>query len=149
MVASPLALMVPTCAISLASWVDLAALLRCADHRLDGLVDAALDFHGVVPGGHELGALAVDRLGEHGGGGGAVAGDVAGLRGHLAHHLRAHVLEAVLELDLLGDRHAVLGDGGRAVAPLDDHVAALGAEGDLHRVGEGVDAREDQLRADS
>ena len=34
---------------------------------------------------------------------------------------------------------------GRAEALLDDDVAALGAEGDLHRVGEGVDAREDRV----
>jgi hypothetical protein len=109
----------------------------------DGLVDAPLDLHRVVARRDELGALAVDRLGEHGGRGGAVAGDVARLRRDLPHHLRAHVLEAVAQLDLLGDRHAVLGDGGSAIAPLDDDVAALGAEGDLHRVREGVDARED------
>jgi hypothetical protein len=46
------------------------------DDRLDGLVDAALDLHRVVARGDELRALAVDRLGEHGGGGGAVAGGV-------------------------------------------------------------------------
>ena len=55
-----------------------------------------------------------DRLGEHGGGGGAVAGRVVGLLGDLAHHLGAHVLELVLELDLLGDGDAVLGDAGSA-----------------------------------
>jgi hypothetical protein len=98
-----------------------------------------------VPGGDELGALAVDRLGEHGGRRGAVAGHVARLARDLAHHLRAHVLEAVLELDLLGDGDAVLGDRRRAEALLDDDVAALGAERDLHRVGEGVDAREDTI----
>ena len=65
------------------------------------------------------------------------------LRGDLAHHLRAHVLELVLELDLLGDGDAVLGDRRRAEALLDDDVAALGAERDLHRVGERVDAGED------
>ena len=67
------------------------------------------------------------------------------LRGDLAHHLRAHVLEAVLELDLLGDGDAVLGDRRGAEALLDDDVAALGAEGDLDRVGQGVDAREDAV----
>ena len=149
MVVSPLALMVPTWAISFGSLVGLAIFLSCVDDGLDGLVDAALDFHRVVTGGDELGALAVDRLREHGGGRGAVAGDVAGLRSDFAHHLRAHVLEAVLELDLLGDGHAVLGDGGGAEALLDDDVAALGAEGDLHRVGERVDAREDEVAGDS
>ena len=62
------------------------------------------------------------------------------LRRDLAQHLRAHILELVLELDLLGDGDAVLGDAGRAEALVEDDVAALGAERDLHRVGEDVDA---------
>ena len=51
----------------------------------------------------------------------------------------------VLELDLLGDGDAVLGDRRRAEALLDDDVATLGAERDLDRVGERVDAREDEV----
>ena len=65
------------------------------------------------------------RLGQHGGGGGAVAGDVVGLGGDLLHQLGAHVLEGVLELDLTGDGHAVVGDGRRAELLLEDDVAAL------------------------
>ena len=79
------------------------------------------------------------------GGGGAVTGDVVGLLGDLAHHLRAHVLELVLELDLLGDGDAVLGRARRAERLLDDDVAALGAERDLHGVGEDVDAAQHAL----
>ncbi len=108
-----------------------------------GLVDAALELHGVGAGGDVLDALAVDGLGQHGGGGGAVAGDVGGLRGNLANHLRTHVLEAVRQLDLLGDGDAVLGDGRRAELFLEDHVAALGAEGHFDRVGELVDTGEE------
>src|ERR1700719_2151974 len=94
-------------------------------------------------------SFAEDGLGEHGRGGGAVAGHVGGLGRDLLHHLRAHVLELVLQLDLLGHRHSVLRDGGGAERLLDHHVAALGPEGDLHRVGERVDALEDRLaRAD-
>ena len=70
-----------------------------------------------------------------------------GLRGDLLDHLRAHVLELVLELDLLGDGHAVLGDRGGAPGLLDDDVAAAGPERDLDRVGERVDARQDAARA--
>jgi hypothetical protein len=111
MVLSPLALMVPTWAISFGSLVGLRELLQVLDDDgLDALVDAALDLHRVVTGGDELRALAEDRLGEHGGRRGAVAGHVARLRRDLAHHLGAHVLELVLELDLLGDGDAVLGD---------------------------------------
>ena len=115
--------------------------------RLDGLVDAALELHRVEPGGDDLAALAEDRLGQHGRGGGAVTGDVGGLGGDLLHHLGAHVLELVLELDLLGDGDAVLGDRGRAEALLEDDVAALRAERDAHRVGERVDARRSLLAA--
>src|SRR6185437_15583427 len=92
-----------------------------------------------------LGALAEDRLRQYGRRRGAVTGDVRGLAGHFAHHLRAHILERVLQLDLLRDRHAVLGDGGGAELLVEHDVAALGAEGHLYRVGEAVDAAQDGL----
>src|SRR5690606_23751825 len=81
-----------------------------------------------------------DRLGQHGRGGGAVTGDVVGLGGHGTHHLGAHVFELVFKFDFLGDRNAVLGDARSAEALFDHHVAALGAQGHLHRIGEDVDA---------
>ena len=120
-------------------------LLDLAGDRLDGLLDAALDVHRVRAGGDVLRAFAVDGLGEHGGGGGAVAGDVRRLARDLAHHLRAHVLERVLQLDFLGDGDAVLGDRRRSELLVEDDVAALGAEGDFDRVGQLVDAAEDGL----
>src|SRR5205814_5475431 len=46
------------------------------------------------------------------------------------------LLPRVLELDLLGDGHAIVGDRGCAPLLLEHHVAALGAEGYLHGVGE-------------
>ena len=98
-----------------------------------------------MPGGHRLGALADDRLGQHGRGRGAVAGLVAGLRGDLAHHLRAHVLELVGELDLLGDGDAVLGDARRAERLVEHDVAALRAQRHLDGVGENVDAAQHPL----
>ena len=116
MTSSPLALMVPTWAISVLPLVGLDCFFRSSTIFDDRRVDAALDVHRVVAGGHQLGALVVDGLGQHGGGGGAVAGDVGGLGGDLLHHLRAHVGQLVLELDLLGDGDAVLGDRGRAPA---------------------------------
>src|SRR4029077_17803154 len=57
-----------------------------------------------------------------------------------AHHLRAHVLELVLELDLLGDGDAVLGDAGCAERFVEHDVAPLGAERHLDRVVQNVDA---------
>ena len=82
----------------------------------------------------------VDGLSQDGGGGGAVAGGVGSLGGHFLHQLSAHVLELVVQLDFLGHGHAVLGDDGSAVGLFNGHVAALGAEGHLHGVGELVHA---------
>ena len=132
--------MVPTWAISFLPAVGTRDLLQLLDDGVDGLVDAALERHRVRAGGDVLEAFAEDRLGEHGRGGGAVAGEVGGLGRDFLHHLRAHVLERIRELDLLGDGDAVLGDGRRAELLVDDDVPALGAEGDLHRLGELVDA---------
>src|SRR5688500_4437706 len=73
------------------------------------------------------------------------AGRVRRLARDLAHHLRAHVLEWILQVDLLGHRHAVLGDGGGAELAVEHDVAALRTEGDLHRVGELVEAAQDRL----
>src|SRR5687768_2842714 len=115
-------------------------LLQLLDHGGDRLVDAALQVHGVHAGGDELHAFTHDRLGENGGRGGAVAGDVGGLGGDFLHHLRAHVLEFVLELDLLGDRDAVLGDGRGAERALEHDVAALGPQRDFHGVGQDVES---------
>ena len=67
------------------------------------------------------------------------------LRRDLLHHLGAHVLVGVLELDLLGDGDAVLGDGRAAEGLLDDDVAAAGAEGDLDGARELAHAGADAL----
>ena len=143
MVLSLLAEMVPTWAISLWSLIGLESSLQRRNGRFDGFVDAALDLHGVVAGGHQLDPFAVDGLGENGGGGGAVAGDVGGLGSDFLDQLGAHVLELVFEFDLLGDGDAVLGDQGSAEGFLEHHVAALGPEGGLDGVGESVDAFQD------
>src|SRR5690606_5505910 len=54
--------------------------------------------------------------------------------------LGAEVLERVVELDLLRDRHTIVGDGGCAPLLVDDDVAAFGTKGHLHGVRERVDA---------
>ena len=64
---------------------DLLGLrLEVLDDRVDGLLDAALERHRVRAGGDVLQALADDRLREHGGCGGSVAGDVVRRRRDLA-----------------------------------------------------------------
>src|SRR6516164_3423855 len=121
---------------------ELLELIDRGDHRL---VDAALDVHWVAARGDGLEALADDRLREHRGGRGAIARLVGGVGSDFLHHLCAHVLELVLELDLLRDRHAVLGDGGGAEALLEHRVAALRAESRLDGVGEDIHAFEHAL----
>src|SRR5690606_36853971 len=113
---------------------DLACLgLQFGDNGVYGLVDTALQVHRVHASGNCLGAFPDNRLGEDGRGRGAVASQIIGLGGNFAHHLRAHVLELVLKLDFLGDGYAVLGDARCAEGLVDDGVAALGAQRNLHR----------------
>ena len=114
--------------------------LEVLDDRLDGLLDAALERHRVRTGRHVLQALADDRLGEHGRGRGAVAGDVVRRRRDLAHELCALVLEDVLDLDLACDRDAVVRDRRCAELLVQHDVPTLRAERHLDRVGQDVDA---------
>ena len=79
-------------------------------------------------------------LGQQGGGGGTVAGHVVGLGGDLLHQLGTHVLKGIVQFDLLGDGHAVIGDEGSAVLLVQNHVPALGTQGDLDSIGQRVDA---------
>ena len=85
------------------------------------------------------------RLGQHGGGGGAVASDIVGLLGDFLDQLGADALVRVIKVDFLGDGNAVVGDGRGAVGLVQNHVAALRAKGDLDGVGELVEAREHSL----
>ena len=55
-------------------------------------------------------------------------------------HLGAHVLEVVLQFDLFGHSHAVMRDRRSAPLFIDGHVSAARPEGDLHRIGECVNA---------
>ena len=121
---------------------DLGELL---DGGFDGLVDAALDADRVGAGGDVLQAFAIDRLGQNGRGGGAVAGGVAGLAGDFADHLGAHVFIGVFQFDFLGDGDAVLGDGRGAEFFVEHDVAAFGAERGGDGAGEFADALEERL----
>ena len=118
----------------------LGAALDVLDDGRRRDIDASLEVHRIHPRGDELEALLDDRGGQHRRGGGAIAGPVTGLRGDLAHHLRAHILELVLELDLLGDGDAVLGDAGGAIGLVENDIAALGTQRRLDGVVENVDS---------
>ena len=116
---------------------ELGQLLR---HARDGGLDAPLQGHRVRAGGDVAQALTDQRLGEDGRRRRAVTGNVVGLLGDLLDQLGADLLVRVLELDLLGDAHTIVGDGGGAPLLLEHDVAALGAERHLDGVGEGVHA---------
>src|SRR6202008_4502474 len=90
----------------------------------------------VGPGRHVAQALAHQRLSQHGRRRRAVAGNVVGLLRYFLNELRADLLPRVLELDLLGDGHTIVGDRGGSPLLLENHVPALRAEGYLHGVGE-------------
>ena len=102
---------------------------------LGGLENPALNRHRIDARRHRTKSVGVNRLGQHGRGGGAVAGDVAGLAGHHVHELGAHVFERLGKLDLLGDGDAVLGDARASVGFLEHDVASARAERGLDRAG--------------
>ena len=123
----------------------LALLAQRVDNHRNGLVDTALEVHGVCTRRDVLQTHADDGLSQHRCGGRTVTRVVVGLRGNLADHLGAHVGKSILELHLLGDRHTVLGNLRRTEFLVDNHVATLRAQRHLHCVRQRVDALLEKL----
>src|SRR5215469_928212 len=67
---------------------------------------------------------------------GAITSHIVGLLGDFLDQLSADLLPRVLQLDLLGDGHTIVGDRGSTPLLLQHDVAALGAKGYLHGVGQ-------------
>src|SRR5580698_3971900 len=124
---------------AVAFFVDLAA------DDGDGLLDAALQRHRVGSGSNGLDAFAVNGLSQNRGGRGAVAGDVGSLGSDFTNHLRAHVLERIPQINFFRYGDAVFGDGRRTEFLFDHNVAALGAEGDFHGIGQNINAAKNRL----
>jgi hypothetical protein len=103
---------------------------------LDGLLHPADERVGVDARGDVAEPLLEECLSEDGRGRGAVAGVVGGLGGRFLHELGAHILGLVGQLDLFGDRDAVLGHGRAAPGLVDDRVAPTWAEGHFDGRGE-------------
>ena len=103
-----------------------------------GELHATAEFHGIGSGGHIAQAFANHRLGEHGGGGGAIPRRVLGFGGHLLHQLGAQVFKGVGEFDFLGNRHPVINNVRGAKFLFQHHIAPLGPDGDPHRIGQGI-----------
>ena len=120
-------------------------VLERRDRRRQPAVEAALEVDGARAGRDVAHAVGEDRVGEDGRRAGAVADHVAGLLRRLAQHLRAEVLLRVLEVEFLGDGHAVVADDRRAPLLLDQHRLRLRAERDAHGLGELGGAAQDLL----
>ena len=122
----------------------LAELLQFSGGRFNGFLDSAFQFHGIRAGAEVLHAFAENGLGQHRGGCGAVTGHVAGFAGHFLDQLGSHILVGVLEIDFLGDGHAVLGDRGGAEFLVQNGVPAFGAQRGLDGIGQLVHALENR-----
>ena len=114
--------------------------LDALHHLGHGLFHAAAQQHRAGAGSHVAQAFTSHGLGEHGGGGGAIAGLVLGFGGHLQQQLGAEVFERIFEFDLLGNGDAVVHHIRSAELLLQHHIAALRSDGDLHRIGQGIHA---------
>ncbi len=118
----------------------LGMLFDLLDQKIGRLVDAALEGDGVGAGGHVAQASLHHGVGQHGGGGGAVTSSVVGFGSGLTNQGHTGVLDVIFQLDLLGDRDAVVDDLGGAEFLLQHHIAALGTEGDGYGFGKNIDA---------
>jgi len=118
----------------------LGQLLQLFHSHGDRFVDAALQVHGIDAGGNVLEAFLDHGLSQYGCRRGAVAGGVGRLGSHFLDQLGADVFELVFQFDFLGDRDAVLGDGGGAEGAVEHDIAALGTQRGFNSVGEGVHA---------
>ena len=129
--------------IAAAQWLGVA-LERCDDfgHRQLQPLDQ-LDRIRTL--GQARQAVLYQRVGQHGRGGGAVAGDQVGLLRNLAQHLRAHVLERILEFDFGGDAGTVARDDRRTDRAVDDGVHPAWAKGAAHGAGHLGDAAAEGL----
>ena len=114
--------------------------LDLVHHRPRARIDAALEQHRIGTGRQVAQAFGDDRLGQHGRGGGPVAGHVVGFGGGLLQHLRAHVLEVVLQFDFFGHCHPIVRDRWSAPLLIDGHVSTTWAKSDLDGIRKRVDA---------
>ena len=116
---------VATCAFSLRVLTGRDMRAQRLDRRLGAAVEAALEVDRAGAGDDVAHAVGEDRVRQDRRRAGAVADHVAGLLRRLAQHLRAEVLLGVLEIELLGDGHAVVADDRRAPFLLDQHRLRL------------------------
>ena len=125
MVLSLLAEMVPTWEISVLFWQGLLSFFNSPITTSTALSIPRLISIGFAPAVMFFAPSRIDGLRQHRRCRGSVTRRVAGLAGDFADELSTHVLVRILELDFLGDGHAVLGDGRGAELFVENGVAAL------------------------
>ena len=99
---------------------DLGFFLACRDgagERAQGLdsalgpaIEFALDVDGAGAGDHVADAVSEDGVSEYGRGASTVTDHLTGLLGCLTQHACAEIFLSVLEIEFLGNRHAVIAD---------------------------------------
>jgi len=65
----------------------------------------------------------------------------------LLDHLRSHILELIFQIDFLGHRHTVFGDGGGSKGLLQYDISPFGTQGNLHASASMFTPRNIALRA--
>ena len=111
------------------------------DDRADCRLDTTLETHRVGACRQVAESFPHHGLGQHCGRGSSVTGHVVGLCCYFLGELSTHVLPRVVELDLLGDGHPIIGDGRGAPLLLKHYVTSLGSKSYLDHIGELVDTR--------
>ena len=103
-------------------------------------VDTALEGDRIGASGDVAHTLFNDGVGQHGGGGGTVASGVVGFGSGLTNQGNASVLDVVFEFNFLSNGDAIVDDLGGAKLLLENHVAALGAEGNGNGLSQNIHA---------
>ena len=127
-------------ASDVAGAVDLLGIfLNCCNSCLNRLGNALTHYHRVCACCDILHALLNHCLSQNGCGGGTVACQIVGLGSNLGYQLSAHVLKSVLQLDILCDGNAVIGDQRSAELLVQNNVAALRTQSNLYGVSQLID----------
>ncbi|MEY3366676.1 MAG: hypothetical protein RIS71_1413 [Actinomycetota bacterium] len=118
----------------------LGEVTNACDCCLNCCLDATLQAHRVRACCDVAQTFAHHGPGEHGCRGRSVTGNVVGLLRDFLHQFRADALVRIFQLDLLGDRHTVIGDRRSAPLLVEHDVAALWSERHAHGIGQLVHA---------
>ena len=119
---------------------SLGRLLQFIHQSIGSFLDALLQDHGVGTGHHVLHAFMHNGLGQHRSGGGTIAGDVIGLGGNFTDQGSAHVFKWIFQFNVLGNGHAIIGDGGRTEFLFQDNVTAFGPQCYFYGISQFIDA---------